>query len=176
MSEPEWVHLSGQQVAADPSLTEAVGRFRAPHGDAGDAATEWLRESALDEADHVATYVALIDGEVAAFYSLAMSEVELSSAHRKGLDVSHPRAGAVLIAWLARAEEAEIGATEILRHAVGIARIGARRVGAAVIVVDPYDAGSEEFWRERFGFRSSRTKRVDADGEERARLWRRLLD
>lgn len=38
------------------------------------------------------------------------------------------------------------GATEILRHAVGIARIGARR-GAAVIVVDPYDAGSEKFWR-----------------------------
>jgi hypothetical protein len=81
-----------------------------------------------------------------------------------------------LIAWLARAEEADIGATEILRHAVGIARIGARRVGAAVIVVDPYDAGSEEFWRERFGFRSSRTRRMDAGGEERTRLWLRLLD
>lgn len=173
---PEWVHLSEGQVAADPSLVEVIARFRAPRGAAGDAATEWLRDRALDEADHVATYIALADGGIAAFYSLAMSEVELSSAHRRSADISHPRAGAVLIAWLARAEKADVGAAEILRHAVGIARIGARQVGAAAIVLDPYDAGSEEFWRDRFGFRSSRTKRIDFKGEERTRLWRRLLD
>jgi hypothetical protein len=118
----------------------------------------------------------VVGGAIVAFYSLAMSEVELSTAHRRGLDISHPRAGAVLIAWLARGEKDEIDATEILSHAVGIARVGARQVGAAVIVVDPYDAGTEEFWRTRFGFRGSRTKRVDSSGDERTRLWRRLRD
>jgi hypothetical protein len=176
LSEPEWIHLSEEQLTADPSLREAVQRFRAPLTPAGDAATEWLQNKALEEMDHVATYVALADGEVSAFYSLAMGEAELSSAHRKGVGASHPRAGAVLITWLARAEQAKIDAEEILHHAVGIARIGAREVGAAVIVVDPFDDATEEFWRQKFGFRRSRTKRKDANGEERARLWMRLLD
>lgn len=91
-----------------------------------------------------------------------MSEVELRTQHRKKLEASHPRQGAVLILWLARAAEADVDAATILRHAVGIAQIGARQVGAAVIAVDPFDATSEGYWREHFGFRSSLTKRADA--------------
>ena len=59
----------------------------------------------------------------------------------------------------------------MLRHAVGIAQIGSRRVGAAAIAVDPFDAATEDYWRTRFGFRSSLTKRPDADGVPRGRLW-----
>lgn len=32
---------------------------------------------------HIATYVLLVKGEVAGFYSLGMSEVELRTKHRK---------------------------------------------------------------------------------------------
>ena len=117
----------------------------------------------------------LVKGQVAGFYSLGMSEVELRTQHRKGLSASHPRQGAVLILWLARAAEAHVDAAMIVRHAVGIAQIGARQVGAAVIAVDPFDVASEGYWREHFGFRSSLTKRTDADGVKRSRLWMPLF-
>lgn len=100
-----------------------------------------------------------------------MSEVELRSQHRKEISASHPRQGAVLILWLARAAETDVGGATIFRHAVGIAQIGSRKIGAAVIAVDPFDAPSEDFWRQHFGFRASLTKRDDADGSQRSRLW-----
>jgi hypothetical protein len=169
--EHEWVHLTGEQLSADPALVRAIERFQAPPGRAGDAAAAWLKERALRETSHIATYVLLIEGEVAGFYSLGMSEVELRSQHRKGISASHPRQGAVLILWLARAADANVDAATILRHAVGIAQIGSRRVGAAVIAVDPFDAATENYWRQHFGFRASLTKRSDADGQQRNRLW-----
>jgi hypothetical protein len=169
--EHEWVHLTAEQLSADPALVQAIERFRAPSGRAGDAAAAWLRERALKETSHIATYVLLVEGEVAGFYALGMSEVELRSQHRKGISASHPRQGAVLILWLARAANASVDATTIFRHAVGIAQIGSRRVGAAVIAVDPFDAATEEYWRQHFGFRASLTRRRDADGEQRSRLW-----
>jgi hypothetical protein len=171
----EWVHLTNEQLAADPGLAEAVDRFRAPSNRAGKAAESWLKERAVGEAEHVATYVLLSAGEVAAFYSLGMGEVELRTQHREQLSAAHPRQGAVLILWLARAAEADIDGETILRHAVGISQIGARHVGAAVIALDPYDQEAERFWRERFGFRASRTRRTDADGIERNRLWMPLF-
>jgi hypothetical protein len=171
VTEHEWIHLTAEQLSADPALVRAIERFHAPAGRAGDAATAWLKERALKETSHIATYVLLFKGEVASFYSLGMSEVELRTQHRKGISTSHPRQGAVLILWLARAAKADVDAATILRHAVGIAQIGSRRVGAAVIAVDPFDAATEDYWRKHFGFRASLTKRKDANGDQRSRLW-----
>lgn len=171
LNEHEWIHLTAEQLSADAALLAAIERFQAPPGRAGDAATAWLKEGAVRETSHIATYVLLVKGEVAGFYSLGMSEVKLRTQHRKPLSASHPRQGAVLVLWLARAVSAEVDAALILRHAVGIAQIGAHQVGAAVIAVDPFDAATETYWRERFGFRSSLTRQTDVDGAERARLW-----
>jgi hypothetical protein len=173
--EHEWIHLTAEQLSADSALVRAIERFGAPPGRAGDAAASWLKGRALKEVGHIATYVLLVKGKVAGFYSLGMSEVELRTQHRKEVSASHPRQGAVLILWLARAADTSVDAETILRHAVGVARIGSRRVGAAVIAVDPFDAATEDYWREHFGFRASLTKRRDADGEERSRLWMPLL-
>jgi hypothetical protein len=174
-SEHEWIHLTAEQLSADTALVAALERFQAPPGRAGDAAASWLKRQALKETSHIATYVLLVKGEVGAFYSLGMSEVELRTKQRKKLSASHPRQGAVLVLWLARAARAEIDAATILRHAVGIAQIGARQVGAAVIAIDPFDAATETYWRQHFGFRSSLTKRTDADGAKRSRLWMPLF-
>ncbi len=171
MADHEWVHLTDEQLAADAELVEAIDRFQAPNLPAGEAAEHWLKESALREMDRVATYVLIHRGEVGAFYSLRMGEAELRTSHRESVGGSHPRLGAVLIVWLARAREAHVNAGTILRHAVGLGQIAARNVGAVVIALDPYDAATERFWRERFGFRASLTRRRDASGEERARLW-----
>jgi hypothetical protein len=169
--EHEWVHLTGEQLSADPALVRAIERFQAPPGRAGNAAAAWLKGRALKETSHVATYVLLVEGDIAGFYSLGMGEVELRSQHRKGISASHPRQGAVLILWLARAADADVDAATVLRHTVGIAQIGSRRVGAAVIAVDPFDDATEDYWRQHFGFRASLTKRTDADGRQRSRLW-----
>lgn len=171
MTEHEWIHLTAEQLGADPALVRSIERFRAPSGRAGATAAGWLRERALKETSHIATYVVLVEGEVAGFYSLGMSEVELRSQHRKGISASHPRQGAVLILWLARAFDGSVDGATIFRHAVGIAQIGSRRVGAAVIAVDPFDGATENYWRGRFGFRASLTRRRDADGKQRSRLW-----
>jgi hypothetical protein len=169
--EHEWIHLTAEQLSADPALVGAIEGFRAVPGPAGDAATSWLKQRALKETSHIATYVLLVEGRVAGFYSLGMSEIELRSQQRKEMSASHPRQGAVLILWLARAVGSGTDAATLLRHAVGIAQIGSRRVGAAVIAVDPFDASAEKYWRDRFGFRASRTKRKDAEGAQRSRLW-----
>jgi hypothetical protein len=171
LNEHEWVHLNAEQLSADPALRASIGRFKVRSGEAGAAAAAWLKKRAVKETSHIATYVLLGKGEVAGFYSLGMGEVELRTRHREGLSASHPRQGAVLMLWMARAEDAEVDAAVILRHAVGIAQIAARQVGAAVIAVDPFDAATETYWRERFGFRSSLTRRVDKNGESRSRLW-----
>jgi hypothetical protein len=169
--EHEWIHLTAEQLSTDPGLVRAIEGFKAPAGRAGDAAAAWLKERALRETSHIATYVLLAEGRIAGFYSLGMSEVELRSQHRKGISASHPRQGAVLILWFARAADASVDAETVLRHAVGIAQIGSRRVGAAVIAVDPFDAATEDYWRHHFGFRASLTRRIDADGQQRSRLW-----
>ncbi len=171
MNEHEWVHLTAEELSADPALLAAIGRFKAPSRDAGNAAAAWLKNRAVKETSHIATYVLLARGEVAGFYSLGMGEVELRTRHREALSASHPRQGAVLVLWMARAEGSDVDAEVILRHAVGIAQIAARQVGAAVIAFDPFDAATEAYWRERFGFRGSLTRRVDSDGASRNRLW-----
>lgn len=167
----EWVHLTGEQIEADGALLESVDRFEAPPSPAGKAATEWLQQSALDRTGNIATYVLLEGDRMLAFYSLGMGEVELRTQHRKKVGGQHPKIGAVVVLWLARAKEANIEAEVILTHAVGIGQIAGRHVGAGVIALDPFDAATEAFWRERFGFKASLTRRRDADGEERPRLW-----
>lgn len=144
MREGEWIHLTQRQIDADQALIAGIARFRAPSSRAREAAQRWLKDEALRHAANIATYVLLLEGEVAAFYSLGMSEVELRTQHRKQLMASHPRQGAVVIAWLVRAAEANVDAETILRHAVGIGQIGARSVGAAVIALDPFDQGTEQ--------------------------------
>jgi hypothetical protein len=175
VAEREWVHLTEEQVNADPALLKAVERFEPVPGPAGQRAAEWLKTSALAQSGHIATYVLIQGEQVLAFYSLGMGEVELRTQHRKALASPHPRLGAVLVLWLARAADADVRAEAILRHVVGIGQIAARHVGAAVIALDPFDAETEQLWRGRFGFRASLTRRRDANGEERTRLWMPLF-
>lgn len=175
MRRGEWVLLSSAQLEADRDLGEALERFTAPPGPAGAAAAEWLREGARTERGHIATYVLLEEGEILAFHSLGMGEVELRTQHRRRLGAGHPRQGAVVVLWLARAAGASVPAEEILTHALGIARRAATHVGAAVLALDPFDEETERFWRGTLGFRASLTRRTDSTGASRARLWMPLF-
>lgn len=61
MIEHEWVHLTAEQLSADPALVRAIEGFQAPSGRPGDAAAAWLKERAPRETSHVATYVLLAE-------------------------------------------------------------------------------------------------------------------
>lgn len=171
----EWLRLTPSLLADDPAIAEAVDRFEPPTPqEAGEAAAEWLRRHALHNAHAVATWLMLDDaGEIAAFHALSMAEVVLTGRWRERLDVSHPRQGAVLIAWIARAAHGEVHANEILGHAGGIAQRAARLVGAAALAVDPFDEDTEAMWVEGFGFRRSATELPGRSGLRR--LWNPLL-
>lgn len=104
------VHLTKEQVDADPGLLQAVERFVAPLHTAGREAAEWLKTAALGQSGHNATYVLLEEEHILAFYALGMGEVELRTQHRRKLTSPHPRSGAVLVLWLARAADVDVNA------------------------------------------------------------------
>lgn len=170
----EWVDWTPQVAAERPDLVEAVERFQAPRQHpAGEAATGWLKEKALDAHRSTRTRLLVYEGAVQGYYSLAMSDVELRTSHRKEIRVEHPHQGAVLITWLARDENATLDDVfdHLMLHAVGTARRAAQEVPAAVIALDPYDEATADFWRER-GFRNSLTQRDDAKPR---RMWQVLF-
>lgn len=171
----EWIRLTPTLLADDPSVADAIDRFAASGpAEAGEQAADWLRSHAVANSHAVATWLMISDElEVVAFHALSMAEVVLTGRWRERLDVTHPRQGAVLVAWLARDETSEVHADEILLHAAGIAQRAARLVGAAVLAVDPFDAAAEAMWVERFNFRRSAT--VLRGDEERRRLWNPLF-
>ena len=158
----EWVDWTPEVAAARPELRDAIKRFASLENEAGQAAAEWLRENALDAHPGCQTRVLFHSGAVQGFYSLTMGEVELRSADRKAIGGGHPRQGAVLIVWLARAAEPTISqvADHLLKHAVGVARRGADYVGASVIALDPYNEATVALWAKR-GFKNSLTQRRD---------------
>jgi hypothetical protein len=171
----EWIEEWSPHTEQErPDVAEAVSRFQAPaHLDAGRAATEWLRERAASAHPGCVTRILLSDNAVQGYYSLSMSEVRLSHGDRRKLDETHPRQGAVLITWLARAEDATVAdvAQQLLLHAVGVAREHAYAVGATVLALDPFDDSTAEMWREKYGFRSSQTERPGRP----PRMWKPLF-
>lgn len=127
--------------------------------------------SALLEARNVATWLCVEGDDLLAFHALTMTSLELGQRQRRLLTASHPRQGAVLIAWLARAAGAEIEGGVIVSHAVGVAQLAARLVGAVAVSADPFDAASESFWVERCAFRRSSTRHRGADGADLRRVY-----
>jgi hypothetical protein len=167
----EWLEWSPETADARPEVREAIAQFESLEHPGGQASADWLREHALDAHPACRTQVLLHRGVVQGYYSLTMGEVELRRAARKELAVVHPRQGAVLIVWLARAAEPSVErvADHLLLHATATARRGAAYVGGVVIALDPYDEATAEVWARR-GFRNSVTKRPGKP----ARMWQVL--
>lgn len=119
------------------------------------ARNEWLRRRAIpnEEAGHSRTFVRLVDGQMTAFYSLAMSSVirgALPSRLRHGAPDPVPMA---LLGQLAVSRALHGGGigTEVLLHAFATAVAGAAHVGCALLGVHPADAALVD-WYGRRGF------------------------
>jgi hypothetical protein len=63
------------------------------------------------------------------------------------------------------AAQASADGSRLIADALGTAAELARGFGATVLAVDPYDRETNAMWRERFGFRASRTRIGNADDD-----------
>lgn len=164
------------EAAEDPELAAAVAAFDAKgNTDASKAATSWLKERSLPNYRTTVTWLMLNDSEdfLEGYYSLASSQVELRTAHRKKLGPSeYPIQPAALITWIAKDGRSSISGKQLLAHAIAIAARVSRWQGVVAIVLDPFDEGTAKIWQsEPYNFKTSLTKSSDG----RRRLWRHLV-
>lgn len=161
---------------------EAVDAFNSLDVPAGEAASEWLKQSALDNHPSTVTQLLLREGRVEAYFALCSGQAKLSQRQRKkfvrrsvglypGKRVHelHPIQPMALIAWLAKAQDSDFPGDEILLQATGTALevmevTGQGQIG---IALDPFDDDTAQFWTQRYQFKSSQ--------EPHGRLWRTLM-
>jgi hypothetical protein len=170
-----WVRWT-PEAAEDPVLAAAVADFKAKgNSEAARAATAWLKERSLPNYRTTVTWLMLNEAEdfVEGYYSLASSQVELRTDHRKALGpTEYPIQPAALITWIAKDGRAGISGKQLLAHAVAVAARVARLQGVVAIVLDPFDDGTAKIWKAApYNFKTSLTR--SADG--RRRLWRHLV-
>lgn len=165
-----WFRVDFETVAAQPSLAQAMQRFEAstegPAGkDGAAAATQWLREFAIDDRSSV-TRLLLDEGAVIAYYTLSSGQAEIRDAERR--DVLKFLGGAEIgsshIKWMARAAQAPDGAAAAaILHAGSVASDLAVQEGKGLLTLDPYDASTEAMWRE-WGFERTDTPAPTGEG------------
>lgn len=153
-----WFRVDFEAVAAEPSLAQAMQRFEAseegPAGkDGAAAATQWLREFAIDDRSSV-TRILLDEGQVIAYYTLSSGQAEIRDADKRDVlkFLGGSEIGSSHIKWMARAAQAPDGAAAAaILHAGSVASDLAVQEGKGLLTLDPYDAATEAMWRE-WGF------------------------
>jgi hypothetical protein len=153
-----WFRVDFEAVAADPSVAQAIQRFKAseegPAGrDGAAASTQWLREFAIDDRSSV-TRVLFDEEKVIAYYTLSSGQAEIRDAHTRDVlkFLGGSEIGSSHIKWMARAAQAPDGAAAAaILHAGSVASDLAIQEGKGLLTLDPYDAATEAMWRE-WGF------------------------
>lgn len=164
----DYVRWTPKLAATESELAAQVESFRSLDLDAAREAEQWLKERSLSQHPGIATWLVMSD-RLEGFVALRMSEIELHQQQREELGKDRARQGAVLITWLARDRDSEIGLRDFLALVVLLAKRVIREVGAVAIAADPFDDDTAKLWRS-IGFRSTRTE-VGPDAEQKKRLW-----
>jgi hypothetical protein len=180
----EWIIWTPELAAKEPEIVDAVRAFNSLDIPAGRAASNWLKESSLDNHPSTVTQLLLKDGRVEAFFALCSGQAKLSQRHRKKLlrrgvglypgrrlHELHPLQPVALIAWLAKASDSDFPGDEILLQAsaAAIEVVEISGQGQIGIALDPFDDETADFWKKRYRFRTSQ----ELDG--RSCLWRTIM-
>ena len=139
--------------AADPvyaDIAEAVRTFQPISYPAGDAAAEWLSEKALERFPGITTYLCIADGRLEGFVALEMGSIVLRNEKQEGESF-----GAVVIRWMARHRDAPGTGEDLLVFAIALATEVGEKLGAAALVLQPFDAGEAAIWVKKFHFRKA---------------------
>lgn len=172
-----WVRWNDAAYERHPEIRSAIDSFDPGPRAAAQASASWLRESGLS--NESVAYLALLRDpwKLVGFYALTMGQVELTSGHRKQVDVRHPTQGAVVITQLAKSAQHRFSGSILLSDAIGTAIELSETIGATVVALDPFDRETDAMWRTRFAFRRSRTELRTCDEEgPLKRLWLPMKD
>jgi len=166
---PSWVAARPRPEMPRP-LLGAIEQFTAVQSPAGEAATGWLREHALEQTS-ARTWLYLGGGRVLGFCALASGQVALTRRQREEVGSGYRLTPATLVAWLAKDHRADLRGVVLLRHADAIARRVALLQGNAVLALDAFDDDVERLWRQRYGFRAAAPPLEHESAPARRRLW-----
>jgi hypothetical protein len=101
-------------------------------------------------------HLCFTDGNLVGFYALASGQVELSQRQREKLAVgSRPTQPAVILTWIAKDARHQFDGIRLVKDAVYEALKASEHVAATCLALDPFDAATADFWRERYGFINS---------------------
>jgi hypothetical protein len=158
----EWFSWNTETAETYPELADAVGQFQPdPKHRAGQEAAEWLARHAKREKACM-TRLLVVGGEVAAFYAIASAEVTISrpkELQRLGvLSGDASRVPCSHLEWIARAHKHYGAVEKLLFHATAVAQDVAALQGNVVLSLDPYNEQVAKVWRDKYGFRKSRTE------------------
>jgi len=172
--EPVFVRWTPEVADQHGALREAIDQFDAGRRLSAIERVGWLRTEALGEPRESVTTLMVSGRGLLGFNALAHGQAELSSKHGKLLGARRPTQPATLLTQIARATSADAGTGEALvAHATAIAREAAKHTAATILALDPYDEATADFWRRKYGFRSSRTPAPGTPAIKR--LWRPLF-
>lgn len=168
----EWVRYTRRNAAM---YAEKVAAFKPLDVAAGHAATEWLREKALDlhEAEMTATRLAVSESRLEGFIATSYGVVELTHSGFKELGIPHPLrrdlTPAFILAWVARHEDSDLRGIDLVATAYGLGREAATRGGLPCFALDPHDDETAERWQAKpYYFRKAKQPE---DPKKRPRLW-----
>lgn len=159
--EPSWVTLPPTELEVSDAFALALEQFDAGSTPAGEAATEWLKRSALAEYQLSRTALYIANGAIAGYYSLASSTIELSQRERKkwlGFRTRRGSLPATLITWIAKDHRAEFDGSLLVMHAAAVARRAMLVQASVALVLDPFDDATTDLWITRHGFRRTSGK------------------
>jgi len=163
-----WIALREREVVPE-ELLAVIREFDAGTHDAGVAAGEWLRTIALDSTS-ARTWLLVGSGSVLAYCALPSGTVPLSRRERASVGSAYRTTPATLMAWAAKAVDADVDGQEIVEHAVSMAVRVRRFQGNCVLALDAFDGQVAAIWKGRYGFRDAAPP-LDPASEPTRRLW-----
>lgn len=103
------------------------------------------------------TFVGLLDGQVAGYYSLSATSISYESLPKphKDLDIRHPVPAILLGRWAVDKNFRKRGfGPHLLLDAMKRSVLAAEHIGVVAFVVDPLDVEAKNLYMTRYGFKA----------------------
>jgi hypothetical protein len=150
---------------AHADIARAVASFEPVDKPAGHAATDWLKNQALNEHPVTQTWLRHEDGRLLGFFAACADEVQLVEKVSDRLP-GGGRRPATEIKWICKHRETDLDGRELFLRATAVAKRTWGNKDDAVLVVNPYDEATAAFLRRKYVF-------WETPGEDR--LWAPLI-
>ena len=147
-----WQPLHADSAAWD-DLAEAVEAFEPPCNPAGEECAEWLKEQALHDYPHTATWVLFKSGLIEGFFAISSGLLEISypDSGQDG-EVEKEKWPCSQIKWLCKRDRGKFHGRSMFMQAAFQASEVAKLQGNVALVIDPFDSKTAAVLERRHEF------------------------